>query len=140
MKLILVGKMAGLPDLGASFFDEMKSRLISMGHDVVSPVDKAREMNWEAMERNVVVETFLDHSKTADGIVLLENWQDSEGALMEVVLATYLGKRIFIYHSGALLRLNIGIKDLVGYEPNELSALFIRRPSRLAGRNVEKRE
>lgn len=130
MKLLLVGKMTGLEDWGAKEFDFVKEKLLAMGHEVLSPVDQAREKNFAPLSKREIIETFLKNVSESDGIVVLDNWENSPGASIEVALASYMGVPIWKYVPDILVRLVLDLRDLVRYEP---CSFFFRKSGKTFG-------
>lgn len=96
----ICGPMTGLPDFNHPAFNEAAQRLREAGFEAVNPVDlnpaplkhianmtKAfQESIWRAcMKRDIAAMVMCDV------LVLLPNWSQSRGAMVEVQLAESLG-------------------------------------------------
>jgi hypothetical protein len=101
MKVYIAGPMTGIPNWNYPAFDEAAQFLRGCGYRVVSPADLDRAAGFA--ETQVVVDAaFLRQAMArdlaaiceCDGVALLEGWQSSMGACIEVALAARLGLRI----------------------------------------------
>lgn len=99
MKLYLSGKMSGLVDDGKAAFDYEAARLRSLGFEVWNPAEQEKQPSWEHYMR-VDIAALCQ----CDGVAVLNNWQDSRGARLEVFIATELG--IPVYDSPSIERFN----------------------------------
>lgn len=91
MRVYVSGKMTGLPDHGAAKFAEATSRLRAAGYTVISPseMDGGKPLEWhEYLRRD------LRLLSEVDAIALLDNWRDSRGAQLEVLVALRLGMKV----------------------------------------------
>jgi hypothetical protein len=83
--------MTGLPAFNYPAFNSAARRLRVLGYHVLNPVDVEKHTTssapqpWEWYMRHAL-RMVLD----ADGLALLENWQDSRGATLEVHVAEAL--------------------------------------------------
>lgn len=111
MKLYLAGPMAGYYNYNASAFDRAKESIVGKGHDVVSPVDLDREdgsndlrgENWEVSpeQRCWFLRRDFQALLQCDGIVLLDEWEESRGANLELLVAISAGLEVFRFHDGS---------------------------------------
>lgn len=90
--------MSGLPDKGKSKLDEAHQFLLSIGRDnntILNPyhmVDNTKEVKWcECMKIDIKQICIL----TVSGMVLVDNWASSKGAVLEVILFLVLGIPIY---------------------------------------------
>ena len=92
-KIYISGPMTGLPDLNFPAFHEETARLRSLGFDVVNPADLNPEPNtgWHECMRNDL-RALLD----CDILALLDGWQNSAGAHLELHIAHRVGMEIVI--------------------------------------------
>ena len=91
MKLYLSGKMTGAPDLNFPLFYREANRLRSMGYEVVNPAELNPDpsASWhDCMKRDL--KALLD----CDSIVMLEGWEDSQGAHLELHIAHRVGIKV----------------------------------------------
>jgi hypothetical protein len=90
--LYVAGPMTGLPAFNYPAFNSAARRLRVLGYDVLNPVDVEKhntageQQPWDWYMRHA-----LRMVLEADGLALLENWQDSRGATLEVHVAETLG-------------------------------------------------
>lgn len=105
MRLYIAGPMSGIPEHNFPAFKQAAHRLRRMGHEVVSPVemDEADGFDgktepdtdpgsnrWaEFLARDIIVVVGVD------GIVVIDGWENSRGAALEVHVARELGKTIW---------------------------------------------
>lgn len=87
MKIYISGPMTGYPEFNYPAFNEMEKRLKALGFDVFNPASIKGEDNW----------TWKDYMKPCikaipdcDGIVMLENSEYSNGAMVELDIARAL--------------------------------------------------
>ena len=101
MRLYIAGPMTGLPAWNFPAFDGAAVYLRGCGYEVTNPADLDRAAGFSegqptapagflraAMKRDLAA--ICD----CDGIAVLEGWQSSMGACIEVALAVRLGLRI----------------------------------------------
>lgn len=107
MRVYVAGPMSSYPEHNFPAFRAAAKRLRAMGHEVTSPVemDEAEGFDAETAEeippgseqwsaflaRDVIVVASAD----VDAIVVLEGWEKSRGAALEVHVARELGKPIY---------------------------------------------
>ena len=91
MKLYLSGKMTGAPDLNFPLFYREANRLRSMGYEVVNPAELNPDpsASWHDCMKNDL-KALLDCAS----IVMLEGWQDSQGAHLELHIAHRVGIKV----------------------------------------------
>jgi hypothetical protein len=103
MKAYIAGPMRGKTNYNFDAFDDAKYDLSGLGYDVISPADLDRILEgWvqyppkkitgdlrRFMRRDLEVIMNLDPA--TDKLVLLEGWEDSKGALLEVAMADFCG-------------------------------------------------
>lgn len=88
MRLYIAGPMTGIPDFNYPAFRKATVELTALGHQTENPAD-----NDDGTQ-----ETWADYMRLAipqmlrcDGIALLDGWESSKGALLEVHVATAIG-------------------------------------------------
>ena len=93
MKVYLSGPMTGLPDLNFPAFIAEAERLRALGYEVVSPVEinDNQSAPWNDCLRDDL-KALLD----CDAIVLLDGWQHSAGAHLEMHVAHRVGMEIVL--------------------------------------------
>ena len=104
-KIYIAGPMRGYKLYNFPAFDAAEARLRRLGYDVVNPaaLDRARgihpetfpkDWDWyqtpEGFDLKVVALECLRQVSECDGVLLLEGWQDSQGAYAEQSLAAWL--------------------------------------------------
>ena len=94
MLVYIAGPMSGIDDNNFPAFEEAAAELRKQGYTVINPsetVGGAPDHDWQAMARNVYMRIDFHHLLTANMVVLLPGWRDSEGAKAEAVMAKQLG-------------------------------------------------
>lgn len=89
MRLYVAGPMSGYPDFNYPAFEQARTRLQAGGFDVLCPTDSEKvnptpgmPQAWDWYMRHALRQV-LD----AEGVALLDDWQASRGAVLEVHLA-----------------------------------------------------
>lgn len=92
-RIYLSGPMSGLPELNFPAFHAEAARLRTLGFEVVNPADLNPEPNtgWHECMRNDL-KALLD----CDALALLDGWQQSTGAHLEMHVAHRVGMEIVI--------------------------------------------
>lgn len=107
-RLYVAGPMRGRPDFNFPAFDAAAVQLRAAGYDVFSPAERDREAHGDGVNASATGDladfeakggSLRDalHADTefislhADGIALLDGWEQSKGAQAEVALAIALG-------------------------------------------------
>ena len=102
MRLYISGPMRGIPDNNSPAFDAAAKLLRSVGYEVVNPAEISRGM---AKRRGVSLSEISDKEyilvdlvavAECDAIVLLDGWESSRGAAVEIALAKYLQLPIYV--------------------------------------------
>lgn len=107
MKLYVAGPMSGYPEHNFPAFREAARVLRIMGHDVTSPVEMDEAGGFDAatapnvasgspewatfLARDVIVIAGAD----VEGVVVIDGWEESRGAALEVHVARELGKPVY---------------------------------------------
>lgn len=88
MKIYIAGPMSGLPALNFPAFHAEAAKLRACGHEVINPaeVNPDTTMPWAQCMRNDIAELV-----TCDAIHLLEGYENSRGASLELTIARALG-------------------------------------------------
>lgn len=101
MKLYIAGPMTGIPAWNFPAFDAAALYLRGCGYTVVNPAELDRECGFTQQQHTVSAEFLRSAMRRdlaaicdCDGVAVLENWQSSLGACIEVALAVRLGLRI----------------------------------------------
>jgi len=89
MRLYVAGKITGNEKYKKQFISATV-KLIRQGHTVLNPAFLPGDMN-NTQYMGVCVPMLL----AADGIYLLDGWDKSPGALIEVQIARYCGKKVY---------------------------------------------
>lgn len=83
----IAGPMTGLPDHNFPAFNHAEAQLSDAGYRVLNPARHGSgEGTWADYMRHDLADVI-----TADGIALLDGWQASKGATLEVQVANALG-------------------------------------------------
>jgi hypothetical protein len=93
LRLYLSGPMSGLPGLNFPAFHEAASQLRAAGYQVTNPaeINPDSTMSWEQCMR-ADIKALCD----CDVLALLDGWQRSAGAHVELNLAHRLGLKIVL--------------------------------------------
>ena len=112
MKLYLAGPMRGIPYFNFPEFDRYAEMLRSKGFEVVNPADIDREGGHEPDPSGDIANTTLDFNECmardlaavclCDGIFLMPGWYNSQGARIELSVATALHKMVYLHNSHPL--------------------------------------
>lgn len=105
MKIYLAGPMTGLPRFNFDAFDHAAAVLRRLGHEVISPADMDREAGVNpdkpetgaALDFAEVMRKDLHCILDCDAVVMLPNWEQSNGARLERTVAESTGKAVFIF-------------------------------------------
>ena len=92
-RIYLSGPMTGIADMNFPAFNAASERLRGLGYDVVNPVDlnPDTDVGWhECMRRDLAA------LLTCDTLALLDGWQKSAGAHLEMHVAHRVGMDIVI--------------------------------------------
>lgn len=89
MKIYISGKITGLFDYKEKF-DEVESKLKNMGHTVLNPTILPLGLEYD--EYMNLSYAMID---CADGVYMLDNWKDSNGAKLEIEYAKRKDKKVF---------------------------------------------
>lgn len=110
--LYIAGPMRGIAFFNYPMFDRVAKNLREAGNEVISPADEDRKQDGfdpfanpeyanpdacifpEEMDFGKTVRRCLDAVLRCDEIVLLPGWERSNGAVAELTLAMWLGKRV----------------------------------------------
>jgi hypothetical protein len=104
MRLYLAGPISGIVDFNRPAFECAARVLRAQGHTVVNPFEVSPVMGdpWaEHMKRDITA------MLTCTGVVRLDNWQQSQGAQLEVYIARALSMRFYCLQGGSLEELPI---------------------------------
>ncbi len=92
-RIYISGPMTGMPDMNFPAFNADADRLRALGFDVVNPV----ELNPDpAMSWHKCMRCDLAALLTCDTLALLDGWQKSAGAHLEMHVAHRVGMEIVI--------------------------------------------
>lgn len=97
MRIYIAGPMSGLPDFNYPAFDQAEGALLDTGYDAVSPAVSAHRSTSdssalaEGLRYEDVLARSLQKLLSADAVALLEGWEESHGARIEVSLAHLRG-------------------------------------------------
>ena len=98
MRLYISGPMTGIREFNYPAFMEAERQLSKVGYEgILNPARINETHNKEGIERNWT--WYMRHALImvceADGIALLEGWENSRGAKIEVEVATALTLPVF---------------------------------------------
>lgn len=88
MRIYISGKMTGIKEYNRPKFNEVASKLRDMGYDVFNPAEIKGEDSWEWADymRKCIIGLM-----SCDAVFTLDDWEQSDGAKIEVELAKDLG-------------------------------------------------
>ena len=94
MKLYIAGPMTGIPDKNMPLFWRAEKILQNRGYEVRNPArhEATPGMKWSWYMRHAIRDVC-----DVDGIALLEGWESSRGAQLEVKVAEALGLQIKLW-------------------------------------------
>lgn len=100
MKYYLAGPMTGLPEHNYPAFEEAAKNLRADGLNVLSP----REIDHGETEEtrgkypyHVYLKAGIKLLLECDGIIMMEGWADSKGAMFELQVAAACGMEVVLY-------------------------------------------
>ncbi len=105
MKYYLSGPMTGYPDFNVPAFNAAATHLRKQGLSIVNPADldlvNPVGSDWFALLRRD-----LKYLLDCDAVILLEGWEKSAGARLEVAVARNLQMKCYLYSSAEELEIN----------------------------------
>lgn len=92
MKLYISGGMSGYANYNYDAFMDMANKLRQLGNEVVNPAELAEAgiMSWEEY-----LKLDIKYLMDCDAIVVLDGWEKSRGATVEVYLGIVLGMKVY---------------------------------------------
>lgn len=93
MRVYLAGPMTGYPEWNFPAFHDAARRLRAAGYQVTSPAEKDEADGFDpktpmdGFDLRAALEWDVNAVLDSDGVVLLPGWQDSPGAVIEVLAA-----------------------------------------------------
>lgn len=93
-RIYLAGRMTGIPEFNFPRFHEVAGRLRVLGFDVENPAENdggSTDKEWSFYLRAA-----LRQMLTCDSVALLEGWQRSKGAQLEVYVAQAVGLKLYL--------------------------------------------
>ena len=115
MKIFISGPMTGYPKYNFPEFDAWEKRLAAAGHEVVNPTHISRSYKKEEVldhgEKFLEMQQRqLDALKTCDTIFLLNGWENSNGAKLELKAALELNRNV-VLQDNSLEELDAGTEE-----------------------------
>ena len=92
MRVYIAGPMTGLPDYNYPAFFEAEGKIADTGADVFNPARHG--IDPQKTHEEYMREALLDLC-CCDAMVLLPGWENSQGALVEIVAAKAMGVKIY---------------------------------------------
>lgn len=114
MKVYIAGPMSGYEDWNFPAFFDAEKKLLELGYEVVNPAHNDGETLEKALENAGLpdrpnntwayyMRRDLPHVLGVDILCVLEGWQDSKGASLEVHVAEAIGIPLMILRDGKLI-------------------------------------
>lgn len=94
-RIYVAGPMTGLPELNYPEFRRASAILTAIGHDVEDP---STNVNPTPDDYHGWLRAGLAQLITCDAVALLDGWETSGGARLEVNVAATLGMRVAPFH------------------------------------------
>ncbi|MGF1745265.1 DUF4406 domain-containing protein [Vibrio minamisatsumaniensis] len=88
-KVYIAGPMSGLPDFNRTSFFSLGNRIKHLGYVVLNPA-----VLPDGLTQAEYMDICCAMVRAADCVVMLEGWEDSDGAVAEYHLAKKLGKAL----------------------------------------------
>jgi nucleoside 2-deoxyribosyltransferase len=87
IKLYLAGPMSGLPDMNYPEFNRVAALLRAKGYEAMNPAENPEPLckSWAGYMRLAIAQLVQ-----SDGVALLDGWDKSKGAQMELSIASQL--------------------------------------------------
>ena len=98
MNVHISGGMTGIPNLNFSAFDKAADKLLAEHYWVYSPADAERQRGNQPY--GVALRDSLKALLKCDAIYMLREWEKSQGARLEWVIAKTIGM-VMMYEDGA---------------------------------------
>lgn len=104
MKLYISGPITGVRDYRENFA-QVEEYLNKLGYDTINPAELdpgTNESHEFYLKRDIKL---MVGAENVDGLVLIPGWVNSEGAVVEIVVARATGMRIFQLFEGDLMEI-----------------------------------
>lgn len=89
-RVYIAGPMSGYPEYNVDAFDAAEAQLVDAGYRVLSPASTSRDLGFNR-EWSDYLRAGVTNVCKADVVVVLDDWQTSRGAALEVHVAHALG-------------------------------------------------
>lgn len=97
-RLYLAGKISGLPEADVrTKFARAEDIYSELGFEVINPFQKVKEEGFDTCPWNKIMRVCLTHLLACDAVVMLHDWQESPGAMLEYDMARKVNMPIFHY-------------------------------------------
>jgi len=93
MLAYLSGPMTGYPEYNYAAFNAAAARLRQLGMDVINPAETAGGIKH--LDRKTFMSIDIGYVEACDCVVVIDGWEKSRGALLEVQIAIALNQPIF---------------------------------------------
>ena len=94
MIVFISGPITGMPGYNKELFDKAEAMLCCAGHTVLNPTKLIPQIQPEAIPHKGYMRICLAMFGECDAIYMLNGWQDSKGAKIELAKALTQGKVI----------------------------------------------
>jgi len=94
-RIYISGKITGLENEASALFAQAEKEVLAMGFTPVNPMglDHKHDLTWQSFMRQDV-KALCD----CDGIYMLSNWRESNGAKIELAVANHLELDVMHQH------------------------------------------
>jgi hypothetical protein len=104
MNIYISGPMSGMDNFNFPEFHRAAKRVREEGHNPINPAELPQLMfcdktaNYVPVPYSILLDTCLETiAIMADAILLLDGWENSNGACQELALAKKLGLQVMIF-------------------------------------------
>ena len=94
MKIYIAGPMTGKPNWNTEAFAKAEQWYSNKGHTVLNPAAHTPRVNPESITHEQYMKIALAMVDAVDMVIMLDGWQDSKGALLELAHANFYGKGV----------------------------------------------
>lgn len=129
MLVYLGGPMSSYADSGYNYdeFRRCAANLRDLGFDVLNPAETAGGATH--LPRETYMHVDIGYVRASEAVVVMPGWENSKGAKLEMIVATSLGKPVYLYDEthgiGGRLQIDNWHLDAFSRQLSVPEALFI---------------